>query len=128
MENGVICKICGELPKIIQECGDNGSNFNGCIYRSECKCGNKGQEWRKSEMVTIADWENIYFKKRKVNKIKKIIYEKQKLQEANLVACGVINFLGFLTTVILDNPYSFWCYLGSCVAVVVIMLSAVVEK
>jgi hypothetical protein len=64
-KDGVKCKDCGELPEIQKYCGDNGTSFNGCAYRLECRCGDKGQEILKSEEMAVLHWESEGFKSKK---------------------------------------------------------------
>jgi hypothetical protein len=62
MAEGVKCK-CGLLPDLHQESGDNGSNFNGVQFKIICThCGDKHAPWRKSRLIAVSEWENIYFK------------------------------------------------------------------
>lgn len=57
----VFCTTCNTIPEIQKYCGDNGSSYNGCAYRLECKCGNKGMEILKSQFMAIAQWESEGF-------------------------------------------------------------------
>lgn len=51
---GVRCADCNELPEAIaRPCEDNQT-----YYRLECRCGGKGREWRRSEMMAVALWES----------------------------------------------------------------------
>jgi Zn finger protein HypA/HybF involved in hydrogenase expression len=60
---GVPCR-CGEMPVMQVYCGDNGSSENGCSYILECpKCGGKGAEILRSEILAISQWESIYHAK-----------------------------------------------------------------
>lgn len=63
--DGVRCEDCGELPELVQQSGDNGTNFNGTEFVLECRCGKKGQKWLKSSFMAVSHWENEGYKSQK---------------------------------------------------------------
>lgn len=55
------CK-CGRMPLMDKLCGDNGSSYNGVMWRLECpKCGDKDAPWLRSQLMACAQWESKYY-------------------------------------------------------------------
>lgn len=47
-----------------KRCGDNGTNYNGCMYRLECPtCGAKNAPWLKSKIMACIQWESKFWER-----------------------------------------------------------------